>query len=255
MLRDLILTLYSLAYDRLARPLIFRDSAQDAHARAMNLLRKLDDQPQLLSALRLIHKLTFPAQPIQVGGVDLPHPLILAAGFIKGEGFSNEQEACAAADSRDIIPGWRAMPALVGAAEFGSFTRAPRMGNSGTVLWRDPASLSTQNRVGLKNPGALAAATFMARQREHLPAIYGINLAVSPGVSDQDQELAELKEMARTFTADRLRPSWYTLNLSCPNTRDDPTAHQTEQKARLLCGELPGGYAGCAAVGEIESQS
>jgi dihydroorotate dehydrogenase len=33
-------------------------------------------------------------------------------------------------------------------------------------------------------------------------------------------------------------PSWFTLNLSCPNTEDDPRGNQTAQKAHDLCGAL-----------------
>jgi dihydroorotate dehydrogenase len=33
-------------------------------------------------------------------------------------------------------------------------------------------------------------------------------------------------------------PSWFTLNLSCPNTEDDPRGNQTEDKARHLCGSI-----------------
>ena len=32
-----------------------------------------------------------------------------------------------------------------------------------------------------------------------------------------------------------LRPAWLTLNLSCPNTEDDPGGHQTEARTRDLC--------------------
>ena len=42
----------------------------------------------------------------------------------------------------------------------------------------DPATRSTQNRVGLKNPGAQAAAAFLARNKTQLPTTYGINIAV-----------------------------------------------------------------------------
>jgi dihydroorotate dehydrogenase len=30
-------------------------------------------------------------------------------------------------------------------------------------------------------------------------------------------------------------PTWFTLNLSCPNTEDDPGSRQTESRARDLC--------------------
>jgi dihydroorotate dehydrogenase len=218
------------------RPLLFRASAQATHDKMISLLRWLDRQSWAQAALARMQKLAFDAQPVTVGGVTLPYPLILAAGFVKGDGFGDESAALAAvASDRNIIPGWRSMPALVGPVEFGSFTRWPRLGNPGTVIWRDPATRSTQNRVGLKNPGARAAAAFLAQHRDHLPQVYGINIAVSPGVTDPAQEQQEALEAFRFFLQEAIVPSWFTLNISCPNTEDDPSGHQTESRARDLC--------------------
>ncbi len=223
----------------LARPAIFRGTAQQAHTQAMELLRWLDGQDWAQALLRQSHRLAFDAQPIAVGGVSLPYPLILAAGFVKGDGFSDEDSALAAVESgHNIIPGWRSMPALVGPVEFGSFTRWPRIGNPGTVIWRDVTTHSTQNRVGLKNPGARAAAAFLDRHRQALPSVYGINLAVSPGVTNPDQEQVEIVEAVNFFLKRQIQPGWFTLNLSCPNTEDDPGGQQTAAKAHALCQAL-----------------
>jgi dihydroorotate dehydrogenase len=161
---------------------------------------------------------------------------MLAAGFVKGHGFADEEAAMEAVRSGvNVIPGWRAMPHLVGPVEFGSFTRYPRVGNDGTVLWRDPATRSLQNRVGLRNPGAEAAATFLARHRKHLPWCFGINIAVSPGQNDPDTAMREVLEAIEAFSRREVYPSWYTLNISCPNTEDDPGGRQTEEASRDLC--------------------
>jgi dihydroorotate dehydrogenase len=133
----------------------------------------------------------------------------------------------------NIIPGWRSLPRLVGPVEIGSFTRWPRAGNPGVVVWRDAPTQSTQNRVGLKNPGARAAAAFLARGRHNLPRVYGINIAVSPGVDDPAQEQSEIVAALDAFLSLGIVPSWFTLNLSCPNTEDDPTGRQTEDRTRL----------------------
>ena len=56
-----------------------------------------------------------PSGARRVGGVTLPHPLIVAAGLVKGDGFASEAEALAAvARGRNIVPGWRSLPTLVG---------------------------------------------------------------------------------------------------------------------------------------------
>jgi dihydroorotate dehydrogenase len=73
------------------------------------------------------------------------------------------------------------------------------MGNPGTTIWRDEATRSTQNRVGLKNPGARAAAEFLGLHKAHLPPVFGINIAVSPGVSNPEQECREMLEAVGVF--------------------------------------------------------
>lgn len=233
---EALLVLHRLMYERLARPLIFRMPAQTAHERTLRLLAWMDRSTAWREMLARLHRAAFHPQLISVGGVHLPRRLILAAGLVKGEGFESEDSALAAVQSgRNIIPGWRAVPALVGLVELGSFTRYPRIGNPGTVVWRDAASHSTQNRVGLRNPGAKAAAAFLALRRSELPPQFGINLAVSPGVSDADQEARETVEAFEAFLDADIIPTWFTLNISCPNTEDDPSGRQTEQASRRLC--------------------
>ena len=224
---------------QLARPLIFRQSAQEAHHRVMDLLPRSDNNEAFLSAIQVVNNLAFQNAELSVGGVILPHPFILAAGFVKGLGFSDERTALAAIKQDvDLIPGWRTMPALVGPVEFGSFTRYPRMGNPGVVMWRDKATFSTQNRIGLKNPGAVAAAAFLSVNRQHLPLTFGINIAVSPGVNDPDEEKTHVIDSINAFIARGVYPTWFTLNLSCPNTEDDPQGNQTEHGATELCGAV-----------------
>ena len=231
-----MLALYRTAYERIARPAIFRFSAQEAHERAMRLLSWCDRWGLICGGLRLARRVAATNEPAQVGGVRLPSPLALAAGFVKGHGFATEEEALEALRSgRNIIPGWRAMPSLVGPVEFGSFTRYPRIGNPGTVMWRDPATRSIQNRVGLRNPGAEAASAFLARNRRHLPVCFGINIAVSPGQNDTEAAKREVLEAIEAFSRREVFPSWYTLNVSCPNTEDDPGGRQTEEASRDIC--------------------
>ncbi|MBC8170604.1 MAG: hypothetical protein H7X77_02995 [Anaerolineae bacterium] len=230
LMRDALLAVYRLAYRHLVRPLTFTMDAQTAHSRTMDALCYFDEHTELVET---VHRLTFREVPTRSGGVELKSPLMLAAGFVKGAGFTTEAEALAAVRAgQNIIPGWRSMPALVGAVEFGSFTRYPRMGNPGVVLWRDATTRSTQNRIGLKNPGAVAAAEFLAARP--LPEIFGINIAVSPGITDLAQEHQEAVEAVDAFLSRGVRPAWFTLNISCPNTEDDPGNHQTETQTREL---------------------
>jgi dihydroorotate dehydrogenase len=207
----------------------------------MRWLRWADERPWLQSLLGHLNKLCCAERATQVGGIVLDCPLILAAGFVKGDGFDSEAEALAAVESgANIIPGWRSVPQRVGLVEFGSFTRWPRQGNPGVVMWRDEPSRSTQNRVGLRNPGAAATAQFLSSRKQALPKQFGINIAVSPGVDDPEQERGEILESIAAFLTSGVHPTWLTLNLSCPNTEDDPGERQTEAKTRQLCSAVVG---------------
>lgn len=237
-IRAITLQTTKLAY-QLARPFVFCRSAQHAHDDILHLLSRLDNQPLTQSILKTISRAAFKPQPVTVGGVNLPHPFILAAGFVKGTGFETERDALAAIRrGENIIPGWKTMPNLVGLVEFGSFTPHPRTGNVGTVIWRDTRTKSTQNRIGLRNPGAVAAAAFLSLRKTQLPPIFGINIAPSPGTTDPIQEKTEVLETISAFLARGVYPSWLTLNLSCPNTEDDPGSRQTESRTRDLCSAI-----------------
>lgn len=238
----MILDLYELAW-RPAGALIGRTDAMTAHARTVDLMRTGDRSSALAALARLANRAAFPRQPLRVGSVELPHPIILAAGLVKGDGFADEGTALEAVrQQRDIVPGWSSAPALLGPVEFGSYTRHPRLGEPGRVLWRDRATRSMQNRVGLRNPGARAAAAHLARHATRLPAVWGLNLAVSPGLETDAQRGEDIAAAVRSFTEAfaglEAGPSWLTLNLSCPNTEDDPRGTQSAELARRLAGVL-----------------
>ena len=235
--KRLVLLLYKIVYPFL-NTIIFRFSGQQAHDKLIRFLRSLDRNPRAISIAQAIRIRVSCGTPTRVGGIILSQSLVLAAGLAKGDGFEDEATAEHAVLDRkcNIIPGWRTVPALIGPMEFGSFTRFPRKGNDGTVMWRHANTRSLQNRVGLKNPGARAAAMFLGMRKAQLPDEFGINIAVSPGVHDIDQQEREVVESLKFFLDHGVLPSWFTLNLSCPNTDDDPLGHQLEAETRRLCG-------------------
>ena len=233
----MLLRAYDRIYSGLNHYLVFHTSAQRAHSSLVGLLRLLDRMPYAKDLASHLYDAAFETKPVVVGGTQLSHPLILAAGLVKGDGFADETAALRAVTDprRNIIPGWRIIPALVGPVEYGSFTRHPRLGNKGTVVWRHSSSRSTQNRIGLKNPGARAAARFLAERKDQLPREYGINIAVSPAVNDAEQQTREVIESLEFFLDGGVLPTWFTLNLSCPNTENDPLGHQLEAETRQIC--------------------
>ena len=61
---NLSLRFYNMVYQRVARPFLFRMSAQDAHTFTLDFLRGLDRQVWLLRLLALFRRQGTPAQPI-----------------------------------------------------------------------------------------------------------------------------------------------------------------------------------------------
>ena len=150
--RSWLLRHLDITYKFLNQSIIFRKSAEEAHEQVIDLLRSLARIPLSVSFARFLRKVTFSKNAVEVGEVTLSQRLILAAGLLKGDGIASAVEALRAVEDRlrHIIPGWRFVPAIVGPVEYGSFTRHPRLRNSGEVVWRIVESRSTQNRVGLR---------------------------------------------------------------------------------------------------------
>ena len=235
--RRLLLAIYEKLYRLFCLLVVFQMSADKGHHRARSLLSALERLRFLASLFKVLRRLIVTENATEVGGLRLSQSLILGAGLLKGQGFVDEDGALRAVESGDtIIRGLEIVPALVGPIEIGSFTRYPRLGNDGTWLARRVETRSTQNRMGLPNPGARAAALFLASRRERLPDEYGINIAPSPGVNDLEARALEVCEALDSFLAAQLNPAWFTLNLSCPNTEDDPLGMQLETEARRICG-------------------
>ena len=164
--------------------------------------------------------------------------MILAAGLVKGDGFADEDDALRAVSKAQYHPRLaHRMPALVGPVEFGSFTRHPRLGNPGTVVWRIEEHRSRRRIAsGLRNPGARAAAIFLGERRAQAPEENSASTSPSlPASTTLCQQTRDVLEALSFFLDAGVHPTWFTLNLSCPNTEDDPQGHQLEAETRQLC--------------------
>lgn len=216
LIRTMFLQSTNLIY-RMIRPVIFMHPPQQSHEEMLAMLGRLDDNSAAQFAFEMVNRVAFSRWPVEIGGVLLPHPFILAAGFVRGYGFNDEEEALEAVQQdKNILPGWRTIPSLVGPVEFGSFTRWPQRGNFGTVVWREARTQSTRHRVGLKNPGAVAAAHFLSlgKNKAHLPKVFGINIAPIATAQDFPEQSQDIIEALDAFLNRGVYPSWFTLNLS-----------------------------------------
>lgn len=188
---------------------------ETAHRLAIRLLpwlpvRRLPDRPRLRTRL---------------AGLELPHPLGLAAGFDKnGEAF--------AALLRQGF----------GHVEVGTVTPRAQPGNPRPRLFRLTADHAVINRMGFNNEGAAALAARLQERRSDL-GIVGVNIGMNKDTADP---LADFVQGLATFypLADYL-----TVNVSSPNTPGLRALQKREALDRLLAGlmakraELAAGHA------------
>ena len=142
-----------------------------------------------------------PALEVDLGGVRLPNPIGLAAGFDKG---------CRRLDALGRL----GFGLVVG----GTVTRHARRGNPKPRIVRDRERLAIVNAMGLPNPGAEAAARHLSRMRRTAPRFVS--------VADEPTEDA-------TAAVELLTPhvDGFELNASSPNA---PWRHDPAHMAGLL---------------------
>ncbi len=104
---------------------------------------------------------------------------------------------------------------------FGSFTPAPRVGNTGgTNFWEDQETGTTLNSLGLPNPGIYAACEFLPEVGKKL-ADNGQYLRVSIA-GFRPEDYVSMAKMLQDLDIENLE---LELNLGCPNVRDGHAAH------------------------------
>ncbi|MFI5266729.1 MAG: dihydroorotate dehydrogenase 2 [Chloroflexota bacterium] len=183
------------AYTDLVRRLLFRLSADQAHALARLALR----WPAVWRPFGRSE--AHPRLETNLAGVRLPTPIGLAPGFDK---------------SGELLPGLSRLG--FGYLMCGSITKEPRYGNPFPRLVRYPERQSIANSMGLPNPGLLAAAAFLRKGPKEVPVMASVAgfsaaelvasaLALEPYVAATEiglvcpntSETERLEEM-RTFT-------------------------------------------------------
>lgn len=136
----------------------------------------------------------YPGLETQVGGLSLPNPVGLAAGFDKGGEVPDAMLA-----------------AGFGFAECGTVTPRPQAGNPKPRLFRLTEDQAVINRMGFNNGGLEAFKTRLTA-RHGRPGIVGANLGANKDSSDRIGDyvkgLSELWGLS----------DYFTINISSPNT-------------------------------------
>jgi dihydroorotate dehydrogenase len=131
-----------------------------------------------------------------IAGIELDHPVGLAAGFDKN------------AEAPDAL-----LRAGFSFVEVGAVTPRPQAGNPKPRLFRLRDDRAVINRMGFNNEGLDAVkARLEARQSAASPGVVGVNLGANKDSEDRAQDYAILLK-ALSGLAD-----FFTVNISSPNT-------------------------------------
>jgi dihydroorotate dehydrogenase len=191
------MTIGSLAYRGVARPVLFRIGRGDpeaAHHRTLSALSRVSRSGPALRALGGIRR-RHPS-PRTVFGVDFPSVVGLAAGMDK-DGVA-----------------LKAWPALgFGHVEVGTVTAHPQPGNPRPRLFRLPASGAIVNRMGFNNAGADALAGRLTTTGR-----IGVPLGISLGKSRVTSVNEAVGDYLTSLRAVYPYADYIAVNVSSPNT-------------------------------------
>ena len=149
----------------------------------------------------------------RVGGVTMPNPVGLAAGYDKNA---------------------VALPALTAAGfgfvEVGAATPRPQPGNPRPRLFRLTADRAVINRFGFNNDGVNAIAARLAARPTRVPV--GLNLGANKDSADRAADYAEVARVAAPLV------DFVTVNVSSPNTERLRDLQGRDALAALLAGVM-----------------
>ncbi len=179
------------------RPLLFEMQAERSHDFVMRALRLASKNKSALSAISKLYADKIPAKPTTLMGLELKHPVGLAAGLDKQGAAGNALCALGFA--------W---------VEYGTVTPEPQRGNDKPRIFRLPEHQALINRMGFNSIGLTAfLGNIKSTQASH---IKGLNIgknAATPLNRANDDYLAAL-------TAVYPVADYICVNISSPNTKD-----------------------------------
>ncbi|MDR2255811.1 MAG: quinone-dependent dihydroorotate dehydrogenase [Arthrobacter sp.] len=175
--------------------------AEKAHHIGFSMIRLAER----CGAGAVLRRITRPAGPVTVMGLDFPSPFGLAAGFDKaGHGTTALTELG------------------FGHIEVGTVTGQGQPGNPAPRLFRLVEDAALINRMGFNNPGAEAVAPRLAATRERLQKRYAGKTRPIVGINIGKTKLVELEDAVADYrlSARTLAPyaDYLVVNVSSPNT-------------------------------------
>jgi len=186
-------------YEKILRPLFFRQNAEAAHDNIIKLLRVFDAIPPLVRMFERRNLRPPRTNPVELFGLSFPNRVGLAAGFDKHAQV------------------WTTFGALgFGHVEIGTFTLHKQDGNPKPRVFRHPEYEAVVNSYGFPNPGAEIVARRLSRApgKETRRFPLGINIGkskVTPLEQAADDYLGSFRLLADYA-------DFVVVNISSPNT-------------------------------------
>ncbi len=149
----------------------------------------------------------------RIGGLDLPNPVGLAAGYDK--------------NATAVAP---LMRAGFGFVEVGAATPLPQPGNPRPRLFRLTEDRAVINRFGFNNDGVQAIAARLAGRPQGVPV--GLNLGANKTATDRAADFATVLRVAGPHV------DFATVNVSSPNTEKLRDLQGAAALAALLAGVM-----------------
>ncbi len=185
-------------YQKSVKPVLFRYDPENVHDRITALSRMTGENPITRGVVKTVMAYSSPLLEQDIKGVHFSNPIGLSAGF----------------DKNALLTDF--MPALgFGFMEIGSITGEPCEGNNKPRLQRLPKSKSILVYYGLRNDGANAISARLKNKNFRLPI--GTNIAKTNSRAACDDGVG-IADYVKAFKAFAEIGSYFTVNISCPNT-------------------------------------
>jgi dihydroorotate dehydrogenase len=203
-----------LLYKLIFRNIFFLQDPEVIHDRVVHLGNFLGSNPFTQTLTSMSFSYSDKKLEQVVNGVRFTNPVGLAAGF----------------DKDALLTG--ILPAVgFGHAEVGSITGEPCIGNPRPRLWRLKKSKGLAVHYGLKNDGAEQISKRLAKKTFRIPI--GTSIAKTNSKETIGIE-AGINDYAKAFEEFTSIGSYFTINISCPNTFGGEPFTDSKKLERLL---------------------
>jgi dihydroorotate dehydrogenase len=201
-------------YKWILKPIFFQIDPEVVHDWMSYFLHFLGKYSLTRKIINLSWGYSNPTLGQNILGINFKNPVGLSAGFDKNAALV------------DIMPSLG-----FGFTEIGSITAKPYGGNPKPRLYRLPEAKSLRINYGLKNLGA--EILHHQLQNKKMPLPVGINIAKTnaPETSDVNKGIADYFFTYKIFQD---VGSYFTINISCPNTCEEKPIFAEPQNLDLL---------------------